>query len=278
MKSQDAFVRITVLSENTGCETCEGEHGLSLYIERNTDHILLDAGQSDLFYENAGKLGIDIGGVNYAILSHSHYDHADGFETFFKVNKDANLYVRKGTGEYFYSKHSELKYIGPKKGMLEANKNRIIYVDEKYYSIGDGDMFLVPHSTRGLSAIGEKSNLYKMEGERLVPDDFAHEQSFVINTSKGLVIFNSCSHGGPANVIHEVLQQENRYPVYAYIGGFHLSKYPDEDVLAFAETLKDLQVERIITGHCTGDRACHILKEQLGDKVEQMHAGMVIEM
>jgi 7,8-dihydropterin-6-yl-methyl-4-(beta-D-ribofuranosyl)aminobenzene 5'-phosphate synthase len=35
--------------------------------------------------------------------------------------------------------------------------------------------------------------------------------------------------------------------------------------------------QRIITGHCTGEHAFEILKQELGDKVEQMHSGMVID-
>ena len=47
------MLKVTVLSENTGCEKCPGEHGLSLYIENEGHRILLDAGQSPLFAENA---------------------------------------------------------------------------------------------------------------------------------------------------------------------------------------------------------------------------------
>jgi 7,8-dihydropterin-6-yl-methyl-4-(beta-D-ribofuranosyl)aminobenzene 5'-phosphate synthase len=36
-------------------------------------------------------------------------------------------------------------------------------------------------------------------------------------------------------------------------------------------------VQKIYTGHCTGQRAYEILHDILGDKVEQMHTGMEIE-
>ena len=271
-------MKVTVLSENTGCKKCPGEHGLSLFIENAGYQILLDAGKSSLFAENAEVLGVDLKNVDFAVLSHSHYDHADGFDTFFELNETAKLYVREGTEETYFSKHGEeVRYIGPKQGMLEKYRNRVVLVDKAFMQIECEDMFLVPHNTEGLEVIGEKAKLYKLEQGELVPDDFAHEQSFVIRTPKGLVIFNSCSHGGPANIIREVLQWEKDSKLYAYIGGFHLSKYPDEDVLEFAQTLKALEMERIITGHCTGERACEILQEQLGDKVEVMYSGMVIE-
>lgn len=272
-------LKVTVLAENTGWRNCPGEHGLSLFIEDEEYKVLLDTGKSSLFAENAKTLGVDLESVDFAVLSHSHYDHADGFDSFFKINDKAKLYVREGTSENYFSMHGEeLKYIGPKRGMLKQYKDRIVYVNEDCYIIPGTDMFLVPHSSENLSVIGEKAKLYKQESGKVAPDDFAHEQSFVINTPKGLVIFNSCSHGGPANILREVLQCEKGNKIYAYVGGFHLSKFPDEDVLEFAEILKGLEIERIITGHCTGERACEILQEELGEKVEIMHAGMVLEL
>jgi 7,8-dihydropterin-6-yl-methyl-4-(beta-D-ribofuranosyl)aminobenzene 5'-phosphate synthase len=34
----------------------------------------------------------------------------------------------------------------------------------------------------------------------------------------------------------------------------------------------------VITGHCTGDEAFTILKEELGEIIEQMYTGMEIEL
>lgn len=271
------MLKVTVLSENTGCDGCPGEHGLSLYIEKDGHRILLDAGQSPLFAMNAKTMGIALEDVNIAVLSHAHYDHADGFATFFEENNKAMLYVREEAGECFYSQHEAgLKYIGPKRGLLTENKDRIVYVKEAVYQISDTDLFLVAHDAKGLSAIGEKAKLYQKVNGELLADDFAHEQTLVLETGKGLVICNSCSHAGPANVLAEVKRVKNGIPVYAYIGGFHLSKYSDSDVYAFAETLQGSEIARIITGHCTGERALEILQEKLGDRVEAMHAGMEI--
>ena len=54
-------------------------------------------------------------------------------------------------------------------------------------------------------------------------------------------------------------------------------KSPEEDVRALAERVKETGIKRIITGHCTGDEAFAVLKEELGDIVEQMYTGMEME-
>ena len=46
--------------------------------------------------------------------------------------------------------------------------------------------------------------MYLKEKRRWRPDSFSHEQSLVFDTPDGLVIFNSCSHGGADTIIREV--------------------------------------------------------------------------
>ena len=106
------------------------------------------------------------------------------------------------------------------------------------------------------------------------PDAFEHEQSLVFDTADGLVVFNSCSHGGADNIIREV---QNTWPdkhIKAYIGGLHLFRSTDEEVYAFAKRVKETGIKRIFIGHCTGDRAMEILREELGDVVHELYTGL----
>ena len=64
--------------------------------------------------------------------------------------------------------------------------------------------------------------MYRKQGEGYVVDDFAHEQSIVIESQKGLIVFNSCSHGGIVNIVDEVHHAFPNEQVYAVVGGFHL--------------------------------------------------------
>lgn len=105
-----APTRITALIERaTAHEGCPAEHGLSLLIEANGRIVLFDAGQSGDAFANAAGLGIDLAAVDAAILSHGHYDHADGLPAFFERNAAAPLYVREG---YDLPHFHDGKYIG----------------------------------------------------------------------------------------------------------------------------------------------------------------------
>ena len=137
--------------------------------------------------------------------------------------------------------------------------------------------WLIPHSTPGLEKIAARSSLYVRRGLRMVPDDFSHEQSLVLETENGLVIFNSCSHAGPENIIAEVTAAFPGKKIHSLIGGLHLYKLTDDEVRAVAARIRETGVRQVCTGHCTGERAYENLREELGDIVCQIQTGMVIE-
>lgn len=269
-------MRATVLVDNLAQEKLQGEWGLCIHIDTGKNKILLDTGASSLFLENAKKLGISIEEVEYAALSHAHYDHADGMEVFFHENSNANFYLRDGSAENCYKKLLFFyKYIGLPKGILKAFEDRITYVNGNF-SLCEG-VSLIPHKTPDLQKIGKRSSMYVKKGKRKVPDDFSHEQSLVVETEQGLVIFNSCSHGGADHIIEEVKATYPGRKISALIGGFHLFDRPEDEVRALAKRIRETGIEQIYTGHCTGKAAYQVLKEELGDKVHLLKTGLVME-
>lgn len=275
-------MKATVLIDNITKSELLAEWGLSVYIEYGDKNILLDTGDSNNFIENAKALGTDLTKVNFAVLSHAHYDHSNGMDGFFEVNKTADFYLRDKAVENCYDKEDgedgtegEYEYIGIRKGTIEKYKDRIKFVNGDF-EVCPG-VYLIPHKTAGLDALGKSYDMYVLEDGKFRYDSFDHEQSLVFKTEKGLVIFNSCSHGGADNIINEIKETFPGEKLNAIIGGFHLYKTPADQVAAFADRLKATGVETVVTGHCTGDEAYKILEEELGDKVQQFHSGLVIE-
>ena len=92
-------LEMKVLIDNLAEAPLVGEWGLSILIDVDDRKILLDTGASGLFAQNAERLGIDLDSVDTGVLSHAHYDHADGLDTFFALNISAPFLVREGACE-----------------------------------------------------------------------------------------------------------------------------------------------------------------------------------
>ena len=244
-------MKVIVLIENTSkCSLC-AEHGLSVYIEYNGMKYLLDAG---------------------------------GFETFFKKNEKAPVYLQDTSAENcYYRPDNTDKYIGIPTHLLETYKKRFQYID--HVCEVEKGVWLIPHFTKDLEEMGRRACMYRKIGEEYVPDDFAHEQSLIFKTPKGLILLNSCSHGGIVNIVKEVQMALGNQKVYAVIGGFHMMKLsgldtlaiPESEVIDVASQLQNLGVEEIYTGHCTGTIAYGLLKKELNEKIHELSTGTTIE-
>lgn len=269
-------MKATVLVDNKPSEGLGCEWGFAALIETGEANILLDTGASGLFVENARALGVDIASVDYGVLSHAHFDHADGLAAFFSENDRASFFVQPCCAENcFGGAPGKIKYIGIARGTLAQYTQRIVRVE------GDVEFipgcWLVGHATPGLDEIGKAAQMYvEVEGE-LVPDDFSHEQSLVVETPSGLVVFNSCSHGGVDAIVSEVRRALPGKHIHALVGGLHLFELSDDEVRAVAAKFRDLGIEKVYTGHCTGDRAIEILREELGDAVQEFCSGFTFE-
>lgn len=265
-------MKITVLVDNIEANNCSAEWGLSFLIEYNSHKFLLDMGASDIFTKNAEKMGIDLKEVDYAVLSHAHFDHSDGIDSFFNINDKAPLYIQQSAEENCYKKVLFLnKYIGIKKGVLKEYKNRLIKVDGMS-SIIDG-VKIFGHTTNGLDNIGLKEHMYLKKEHGWVPDNFSHEQSLVFELKDGIIIFNSCSHGGFINIVSEIKAKYPDSKILAYFGGLHLYSKTKDEVRRIAGDINESGINKVFTGHCTGDKAFVVLQDELSNKVEQFKCG-----
>lgn len=269
-------MRATVLVDNITARDLDAEWGLSFYLEYQGHVILLDTGASDLFARNADTLGLSLTDVEFGVLSHAHWDHANGMAAFFLRNKTAPFYLRQECGETCYDKTPDgWQYEGIKKGLLSDFSSRIRWVCGKASPIPG--VVLLPHNTPNLERRGQAHNMYLRKGNTWVPDNFAHEQSLIFSTSKGLVIFNSCCHAGADTIIRETAAAFPTQPIHAIVGGFHLYDSPEKEIHSLAHRLQETGVTRVVTGHCTGQPAYDILVDVLGERVQQLSTGLVLD-
>jgi len=276
---------VSVLIENTTTHPqLKAEHGLSLAIYYKCRLYILDTGSSGDFFENARRMRIYARRSEMVVLSHGHYDHAGGLQTLFGEEKDVYVCAMKSAIQKYYSgSGGNIHEIGIPQDIIDEYGDRFIFIEENV-KIGR-DIYLIPHATNNLNKIGEKAKLYKMVNDELVPDDFSHELSLVLDSEKGLIIFNSCSHAGVVNIIKEIKELWPDEKIYAFFGGLHMKgkcgdeiicTFSEEEIKEIAEYLNSVGLQKLYTGHCTGEPAINLLKKYLGDKVEVMSTGMRI--
>ncbi len=230
-------MKITALLENTSCCGLPTEHGLSLFVETENCCFLFDMGQTGLFARNADALGTDLNAADFAVLSHGHYDHGGGLATFFERNSHAPVYMSSHAFEPHY--HGE-KYIGLDQNMKAYS--RILFVDREKeivpgFTLYNPDAFKAADATSGgLSMV--------LDGV-MRPEDFRHEQYLLAEENGKRVLFSGCSHRGILNIV-QWFQPD------VLIGGFHLSRYPLDDMLASLAEKLDSFPTVYYTCHCTG--------------------------
>lgn len=274
-------MEITVLIENLGPEELKREHGLALHIQYNGHSILLDTGSTGAFADNAAALGVDLAGVGLAVLSHGHYDHADGLRAFFAANDRTQVLVRRGALGAHYSMRGGTapRFVGVHREICRDYAHRLTEVDG-LYQLTDGAWLVENPAPEARS--DRAQHLYKKLGEdNFAEDDFSHEHSLVLEGENGLVIFNSCCHAGVANIAEHIAKTFPGRPIAALLGGFHMMGPTGTDsincspeyIIYTADTLKKLGVGKLYTGHCTGMPAFELLGEPLGERLAYMQTG-----
>lgn len=244
-------MKIISLLENTASsEKVKSEHGLSLYIETENNRILFDMGQTDLFYENALSLGIDLENVDFAVLSHGHYDHGGGLEKFLKINKTAPVYINEHAFEKHYN--STEKYIGLDVSLKESE--RIIFTGD-YFSISENLTLFSCNDKEKKYDLGS-FGLTIFENGSFTPDPFRHEQYLLIEEDGKKILISGCSHKG-------ILDITDWFEPDVLVGGFHFSKLPLDDTLISYAKILNSHKTHFYTCHCTGTEQFSFMKNHM---------------
>lgn len=220
------MIQITALVENISADPRLGaEHGLSLYIETGAHHILFDMGQTALYAANARALGVDLAGVDLAVLSHGHYDHGGGLAHFLAANPGAPVYLSRYAFEPHY--HGSTKNIGLEPAL--AQNLRLRFTGETT-PLGDGLTLYACNARPRRHDLGS-FGLTTVRDGAFVAEDFRHEQYLLIEQAGKRVLISGCFHKG-------ILDLVEWFRPDVLVGGFHFSKLPlDETLAGYARAL-----------------------------------------
>ncbi|MCM8710109.1 MBL fold metallo-hydrolase [Clostridium sp. SYSU_GA19001] len=237
-------VKITTLIENNPDDNrvLYSESGLSVYIEIDEMKILFDTGESGNFIKNAEKKSIDLGNLDYVILSHGHYDHSGGFrELVENVGNSFKLIIGKGffNKKFKVLEKSSYKYIGNSFDESYINEMNIPvkYIEEDIFYINENIMIFFNFTRWNDYELLNEKFVIKQD-ENYILDDFSDEIVLAVNLQKGLIVILGCSHVGVVNILETIIKRTG-LPIYGVIGGTHLVDADEQRLNKTIEFLKE---------------------------------------
>jgi len=279
------MLRRNGLKRTSGPALCCANHGLALVLTLHRGgarhSFLFDGGPDPYAIERNGpKLGVDFGAIGAAMLSHGHWDHAGGIPKALEFITAANggrpvpLHLHPGM-------FRERGGRQPDGGVFPMDRvpmpddwaamGAAPVVTDQPQALFDGALWIsgeIPRRTsyeRGLPGqVARATEADPWESDELLMD----ERFCAVHVrGRGLVVFSACSHAGIVNVLHAARASFPGVPLFAVMGGFHLS---GENEAVIPQTVADLagfDLPLLIPAHCTGWRAVNALERAFGERV-----------
>jgi 7,8-dihydropterin-6-yl-methyl-4-(beta-D-ribofuranosyl)aminobenzene 5'-phosphate synthase len=285
-------MRITILSENYTPFSLKlrGEHGFSVLIEKDNLQLLYDTGRFGVCVDNAQAMGRDLTSTKKILLSHGHIDHTGGLErALIAIGHPVDIVAHS---RIFEKKHIVgQQYVGPfgRKDVFIGIPYERQYLEKMHkacFDLRDG-LYEVEERVWLTGEVPFSNDVEKIPASFLVgindffvPDDFADDNSLVLDTDKGLVVVFGCAHRGIVNILTYVKKMFKKN-IRAIIGGTHLhdtSQGQLEYVKCYLkELIQEDGVELLAPAHCTGIHTIMGLSEEFKDITKPAFCGSIFE-
>ncbi|MBF0226273.1 MAG: MBL fold metallo-hydrolase [Desulfobacterales bacterium] len=254
------------------------EHGLSFLITAGNKKILFDSGKGQAFLPNADAMNINLTEIETVVLSHGHFDHANGLKELMSRNKNFKVIAHPAIfdnklagigGTYFPIGISETRENFEKNGIKFQLSKESVEIIPGIITTGEIPMESEFEEVEPMFFTGEKGK----EVRDYIPDDLA----LIIDTKKGLVVLLGCAHRGIINTLNHVSKLTGKKKIHAIMGGLHLLFADQSKLKKISDLLKGFELEKLIIGHCTGIHAIVTLFNEFKDKVVLNTVGHTIQ-
>jgi len=231
-------IKLDIIFDNKHCNnTKESLWGFSCLIQTPNNTILFDTGSNGrVLLKNIKSRGLDINNIDTVFISHSHWDHIGGIDSILEINSNIDIFLTSSLSKNLIR---DLKTLSKKVEVIEENPIEIL---PNIYSTG---------------AMGNEK-----------------EQALIIDTDRGLIIVAGCSHSGIANIALRAKEFLGK-KIFLLLGGFHLYKKSEKEILEVIDTIKNkIDTQFIAPSHCTGNRAIELFQSRF--KQNYISSGMGI--
>ncbi|MCP3891819.1 MAG: MBL fold metallo-hydrolase [Desulfobulbaceae bacterium] len=232
------------------------EPALSFYLNDEGHEVLFDLGYSDIFIQNAEKMGLDLLQVSDIVISHGHLDHTWGLEPFARRLNEAHFEKRLCSRPRLVA-HPQAFTSVIADGSNEFGSLMSAEKLTKHFTL---ELKRDPVAiTPRLTWLGEIPRVFDFEnlqsfgqkdGESIVdmvPDDSA----LVFSAAKGLVVITGCSHAGICNIVEHAKNVCGQERIIDIIGGLHLMNPSSRQLEGTLDYLGQLELDHLYACHCT---------------------------
>jgi 7,8-dihydropterin-6-yl-methyl-4-(beta-D-ribofuranosyl)aminobenzene 5'-phosphate synthase len=252
--------------------TLQQDWGFAALIQYAGKRILFDTGNdAGIFEHNVRQLGIDLGRLDAAVISHRHGDHTSGLKYLLEENPQVKIYAPLEGA--FFKAALPTGFLARFPG-LPANL--------QYYGGKQPERWRsgTPWEQANFEVVRETTEIfpgfYLLTTKSQKPGTLEmNELSLAVQTPNGLAVVVGCSHPGVENILAAAARIDPR--LYIVMGGFHLVVTPEVDVRRVALALHDeLRVERVAPAHCTSELGFGVFLEKFKDRFDEAGLGATI--
>jgi 7,8-dihydropterin-6-yl-methyl-4-(beta-D-ribofuranosyl)aminobenzene 5'-phosphate synthase len=256
------------------------EHGFSILVElRNGTRWLVDTGATDVYLENARRLGLDMDNLSGIAITHGHDDHTGGLIFYPRLKGAPPVYGHP----YIWNKSYQVKEGKPVRitGMPHHARqyvapafrpvNGVVMLDEDFYYFTD-----IPREPGSFAPT--QGNFFNEDGTGPCP--VIDDATLVVRTGSGLVVIFGCAHAGYTNILKTIHRKFPDEKLLAVVGGLHFMSATEAAIEEAAAFTTSIMADNFsfYGGHCTGENSIRCFGGIFGkDFVKPLGSGRVIK-